>query len=126
MGEASPPQVEVGQGNAFSGAERGNGLIAGRKAFEAFNPFTVDCSAPKLQEMMTLVSAFFRAYFARHGHPPGRVPFVAALDDDEGAAEEDKIIERSERRRSRICEPAGRWAWELTRDFLTDIQYIQS
>ena len=38
LGEASPPQVEVGLGDALGGAERGDGLLAGRESFEAFDP----------------------------------------------------------------------------------------
>ena len=38
LGEASPPQVEVGLGHAFGGAERDHGVVAGGEAFEAFDP----------------------------------------------------------------------------------------
>jgi hypothetical protein len=41
LGEASPPQVEVGRGDVLGRAEGGDGLITGREAFEAFNPLTV-------------------------------------------------------------------------------------
>jgi hypothetical protein len=84
----------------------------------------LDTSVPVLRERLDAVTEFFRGYFEQYGHPPERVPFAAAFDNDELAAEEDRIIERSERRRPRICEPVGRWAWELTRDFLHQIHAI--
>jgi hypothetical protein len=40
---ASPPQVEVGLGDALGGAERSDGVITGRKPFEAFDPPTSGC-----------------------------------------------------------------------------------
>ena len=38
MGEASPPQVEVGAGYAFASAEYGHGLVANDEALEALYP----------------------------------------------------------------------------------------
>lgn len=67
------------------------------------------------------VTDFFRRYFKRYGHPPESDPFEAALDEDERAPWTNKIVDRMPRQRPRICDPVGRWAWELTRDFLTGI-----
>src|SRR5258708_3204675 len=38
LGEASPPQVEVGRGHAFGGAERDHAVIAGGKPLKALDP----------------------------------------------------------------------------------------
>lgn len=84
----------------------------------------LDVSVPTVRRRLTEVADFFRAYFERFGHPPHRGPFRAAADADELAADGDKIIERSARRRPRICEPVGRWAWELTRDFLAGVSAL--
>ena len=92
------------------------GLFAIRKVAER-----LDASPHTVAERLTEVSDFFRAYFAEYGHPPERSPFVPAQDADPQAAEADKVIERGERKRPRVCEPAGRWAWELTHDFLATI-----
>jgi HEAT repeat protein len=84
----------------------------------------LDTTVPTLRGRLTQATDFFRAYFERFGHPPHRGPFRAAADADELAADGDKIIERSARRRPRICEPVGRWAWELTRDFLANVSAL--
>ncbi len=96
----------------------------GKFSFRQVAP-VIDLSEPTIREMMTDVTDFFRDYFSLHGHPPERGPFVAAPDDATVSWKE-KIIQRSERRQSRICEPFGRWAWELTRDFLIAIHALSS
>ena len=81
----------------------------------------LDASPHTVGSRLETVTDFFRRYFKRYGHPPESDPFLAALDEDESAPWTNKIVDRMPRQRPRICEPVGRWAWELTRDFLAGI-----
>jgi HEAT repeat protein len=86
----------------------------------------LDISVPTLQDIIKDVTTLFRKYFAKFGHPPERGPFQAAAVGDTFASEEVMIIEREERRRPRFCIPVGRWAWELTRDYLQLVGSVAS
>jgi hypothetical protein len=74
----------------------------------------------------------FRGYFAEYGHPDGlpkgRGPFQAAKARDEAnedaAKEEDRVLAVEGGSGWRICEPAGRWAWELTKEFLIFVREV--
>ncbi|MBA4068153.1 MAG: hypothetical protein C0501_31520, partial [Isosphaera sp.] len=89
-----------------------------------FNVGTMSCmvgvSRPIFHKRMENVIEYFRRHFLEHGHPPAkRPPFRAAGYRDSRAEEEDRVVVfEGNRFGGRVCEPAGRWAWELTRDLL--------
>ncbi|WP_162667693.1 hypothetical protein [Gemmata massiliana] len=76
-----------------------------------------------LRAEMIKVSRFFYDYFVKFGHPEKGNSFKTK-DDDPAAWPTEKVIHCAEREKSRICEPIGRWAWELTRDWLVDQRVI--
>jgi HEAT repeat protein len=78
-----------------------------------------------LKAQINRVRNLFGDYFLLFGYPPHEPkPFAITDGDPDLAGDHRTIIWQYERLKSILCEPCGRWAWELTCQFLDRLDQL--